>query len=65
MTTQEQADLSALRTEVRAIAVRIDSIEEFVAQAKGALSLARFVLTFLGVGGFATFVVLLAQNVKT
>ena len=46
----------------REVLRRLDMIEQFMDQAKGALTLAKFVLSFVGLGGLATFLVVLGQS---
>lgn len=69
MTGDEQIDIRAMADSLRRIerkvdeqAVRTDRLEKFADRAEGALTLARFTLSLLGIGGVALVVAALAQG---
>jgi hypothetical protein len=76
MTIDEQIDIRAMAEGMRRIerkvddvqrkvddqAVRTDRLEKFADRAEGALTLARFTLSLLGIGGIALVVAALAQG---
>lgn len=69
MTSDELTDIRAIADAVRRIerkvdeqAARTDKLERFADRAEGALTLARFTLSLLGIGGIALVVAALAQG---
>ena len=69
MTGDEQIDIRAMAESLHRIerkvdeqAARTDRLEKFADRAEGALTLARFTLSLLGIGGIALVVAALAQG---
>lgn len=57
MTTDER-----VLAEVREIKDRLDKLETFADQARGAITLVKFVASFLGLGGVAAIVAVLSRG---
>lgn len=69
MTADEPTDIRSIADAVRRIerkvddqAARTDRLEKFADRAEGALTLARFTLSVLGIGGIALIVAALSQG---
>ena len=69
MTTDEMIDIRAMAESLRRIerkvdeqAARTDRLEKFADQAQGALTLAKFTLSLLGIGGVALVIAALSQG---
>lgn len=69
MTIDESNDLRNISATVRRIEARqdvdsqrLDKLERFADRAEGAITLAKFVLSFLGLGGVAAVVAVVARG---
>jgi len=70
MTADELNDLRSIAASVRRIETRqdadsqrLDKLERFADRAEGALTLVKFVMSFLGLGGVAAFIVVVTRGV--
>ena len=54
--------VARIETKVDAQGARVDKLERFADRAEGALTLARFTLSILGIGGIALIVAALSQG---
>lgn len=70
MTADELNDLRSIAASVRRIesrqdadSQRLDKLERFADRAEGALTLVKFVMSFLGLGGVAAFIVVVTRGV--
>ena len=66
MTTTDEivATLNRIERKQDAQGDRLDKLERFADRTEGALTLVKFVASFLGLGGVATILVVLAQSAK-
>lgn len=69
MTADELNDLRSIAESVRRIerkvddqGVRVDRLEKFADRAEGAITLAKFTLSFLGLGGIAAVIAVLSRG---
>jgi Flp pilus assembly protein TadB len=69
MTADELNDLRNIAASVRRIesrqdadSQRLDKLERFADRAEGALTLVKFVMSFLGLGGVAAFIVVVTRG---
>lgn len=69
MTADELNDLRSIAASVRRIesrqdadSQRLDKLERFADRAEGALTLVKFVMSFLGLGGVAAFIVVVTRG---
>lgn len=69
MTADELNDLRSIAASVHRIesrqdadSQRLDKLERFADRAEGALTLVKFVMSFLGLGGVAAFIVVVTRG---